>query len=143
MPLYVVSFRADPLAVSKLSLHRMLVECETKERAREFGEEWPSSGQMGSLLNVQTSSLEVTEFSKFVMFEGEIYPRTGPSVAAEKTAELRETGTGRGRILAQDGLGPERFRSPGAPQVIVAFSIRGAPPASLVIALTPQLCYSL
>jgi hypothetical protein len=48
MPLYVVSFSADRLAVSKLSLHRMLVECESKEQAREVGEEWLSSGQMGA-----------------------------------------------------------------------------------------------
>jgi hypothetical protein len=53
MPLFVVSFSADPLAVSKLSLHRMLVDCETKERARE-------------------------------VVEGEIYPRSDSSDAAER-----------------------------------------------------------
>jgi hypothetical protein len=84
MPLYVVSFPADPLAVGNPTPHRMMVESESKERAREVGEEWLSSSRMGTQLNAQISSLEVTEFSKFVMFEGEIYPRAGPSEAAER-----------------------------------------------------------
>jgi hypothetical protein len=83
MPLYVVSFPADPLALGEATPHRMLVESESKERAREVAEEWLSSSRMGAQLNAQ-SSLEVTEFAKFVMFEGEIYPREGPSEAAER-----------------------------------------------------------
>jgi hypothetical protein len=84
MPLYVVSFPADPLAVGAPTPHRMLVESETKERAREVAEEWLSSGRMGTQLNAQISSLDVTEFSKFVMFEGEIYPRSDSSEAAQR-----------------------------------------------------------
>jgi hypothetical protein len=62
----------------------MLVESETKERAREVAEEWLSSSRMGTQLNAQINSLDVTEFSKFVMFEGEIYPRSDSSEAAER-----------------------------------------------------------